>query len=108
MNKRIIETTLAVLSPDGETASTDPIDLNGAEKFSVQVVALDGDLVAHLEGSNDQINWTEIDNVSIASGASDMFEQPDVDYRWARMSIENNDVADLNANCLVLVIGDGE
>lgn len=108
MNKRIIEETLSVLSPVGETVSTDPIDLNGAEKFSIQVVALDGDLVAHFEGSNDQTNWTEIDNVSIASGASDMFEQDNADYRWARVSIENDDIADLNADCLVLVIGDGE
>lgn len=109
MNKRIIEETIQVLEvPTSESASTDAISLNGAEKFSIQVLATVGDSIAHLEASNDGINWTEIDDVSIAEGASDMFEQPDCDYRWARITLENDDAVDVSADCFVLVIGDGE
>ncbi len=109
MNKRIIEETIEVLDvATSASASTAAIDLNWAEKFSIQVLATSGASVAHLEASNNKSNWTEIDNFSLAEGASNMFEQPDSDYRWARITIENNDVAPVSADCFVLVIGDGE
>lgn len=109
MNARIIEETIQILEvATSESASTDAISLNGAEKFSIQVVATVGDSIAHLEGSNDGTNWTEIDNFSIAEGESDMFEQADSDYRWARITLENDDAVDVSADCLVLVIGDAE
>lgn len=109
MNARIIEETISVLEvPTSESASTEAIDLNGAEKFSIQVLATVGDSIAHLEASNDQVNWTEIDDFSIAEGASDMFEQPDCDYRWARITVENDDAVDVSAECFVLVIGDAD
>jgi hypothetical protein len=109
MNARIIEKTISV--EEVATSSSDvtgAIDLNGAEKFSIQVVATVGDCIANLQGSNDGSNWTELDTTSIAEGASDMFEQADCDYRWAQVEIENNDVVDVSADCVVLVIGDGE
>lgn len=109
MNARIIETTLQIIEvPTSESASTDAIDLNGAEKFSIQVLATVGDSIAHLEGSNDGENWTEIDDFSIAEDESDMFEQADSDFRWARITLENDDAVDVSADCFVLVIGDGE
>jgi hypothetical protein len=106
---RLIEKTIQILAvPTSGSSSTTAVDLNGADKFSIQVVATVGDSIAHLEGSNDGSNWTEVDNVSIAAGASDIFEQADVDYRWARITLENDDVVDVSADCLVLVIGDAE
>lgn len=109
MNARIIEETISILAvPTSDVSSTDPIDLNGAEKFSIQVLATIGDSIAHLEVSNDKVNWTEVDNFSIAEGASDIFEQADSDCRWARITLENDDVVDVSADCFVLVIGDAE
>lgn len=106
---RIIEKTLAIEEvPTSESAPSDAVDLNGADKFSIQVVATVGDSIAHLEGSNDGENWTEIDDEAVAEGASVMFEQPDCDYRYARINLENDDAVDVSADCLVLVIGDAE
>jgi hypothetical protein len=109
---RLIEKTISVEEvPTSESASTEKISLNGANKFSIQVVATIGDSIAHLEGSNveqpsSDVDWTEIDNESIAEGANHIFEQPNVSYRWARITIENDDAVDVSADCVVLVIGD--
>lgn len=108
---RIIETTLSVLEVSDQDP-TEAVSLNGADKYSVQVSARVGDSIAHLEGSNTSAasavdaDWTEIASASIAEGASHMFEQPNVAYRWARVSIENDDSGDVSADCLFLVIGD--
>ena len=104
-NARLIEQTEQLL----EVATTDSIpavDLNLASKYSIQVVATVGDSIAHLEGSNDGINWTEIDDASIAEGANHIFEQPNVAYRYGRITLENDDSVDVSADCLILVIGD--
>jgi len=102
---RIVETDLPLADVSAEEA-TDAVDLNGADKFSVQVVATVGDSIAHLEGSNNEDDWTEIDSESIAEGASHVFEQPNVAYRWARILLENDDMVDVSASNLFLVIGD--
>lgn len=104
---RLIETNLQILEvPTSESASTDAISLNGANKFSIQVVATVGDSVANLEGSNDGVNWTEIQDESIAEGYSYIFEQPNVAYRWARVTLANDDAVEVSADNYVLVIGD--
>jgi hypothetical protein len=102
---RLIEKTIEIAEV-ATTSSTDAISLDQAEKFSIQVEATVGDSIAHLEGSNDGENWDEIDSFSIAEGESDMFEGPNVSYRWARITLENDDIVDVSASCLVLVIGD--
>jgi hypothetical protein len=104
---RIIEKSLPFEEVATE-ASSESIDLNGADKFSIQVIATVGDSIAHLEGSNNDEDWTEVDSGSIAEAASIMFEQEDVAYRYARITLENDDSVDVSANCLVLVIGDAE
>jgi Tol biopolymer transport system component len=107
---RLVEETILVETVSA-TSYTDAIDLNGADKFSVEVTATVGDSIASLEGSNsieppdDDTVWTEIDSFSIAEGESDMFNQPNVAYRWARVAIENDDIVDVDASCEVLVIG---
>ncbi len=88
------------------TQSTDPISLEGADKFSIQVTAIVGNSIAHLEGSNDGVTWTEVDNFTINEGQSDIFEQPNCSYLEARITLENNDIADVAAELLILVIGD--
>lgn len=107
MNARIIEQTLS-LAEVATTDSTAAVSLNGASKFSIQVNATVGDSIAHFEVSNDGETWTELGDASIAEGAADMLERADSDYRWARVTIENDDVVDVSADCLFLVIGDGE
>ena len=102
---RLIEKTVSLVDV-ATTESTAAVDLNGADKYSVQVVAVALDSIAHLEGSNNGTNWTEIDDQSIAEGDSYLFEQPNVDYRYARVTIENDDISDVSADCLFLVIGD--
>lgn len=102
---RLVEKTVSLVEV-ATTESTPAIDLNGADKYSVQVVAVALDSIAHLEGSNDGENWTEIDDQSVAEGESYLFEQPNVDYRYARVTIENDDSGDVSADCLFLVIGD--
>lgn len=102
---RLIERTIALQEVE-TSESTEAIDLAGADKFSIQVVATVGDSIAHLECSNNGINFVEVDDQSIAEGASHIFEQPDVAYRYARITLENDDSVDVSANNLVLVIGD--
>lgn len=102
---RLIETNLP-LEEVAASESTEAFSLTEADKFSVQVVATVGDSIAHLEGSNDGDNWTEIDSESIAEGDSHVFEQPNVDYRWGRITLENDDIVDVSADNFVLVIGD--
>ncbi len=104
---RLIETTIEIAEvAPAASSSTEAISLDQADKFSIQVVATIGDSIAHFEGSDDGDNWTEIDNDSVAEGDSVMFEQPNVSYRWARITLENDDAVDVSADCLVLVIGD--
>eukprot|EP00919_Chromeraceae_sp_WS-2016_P053631 GHVR01127324.1.p1 GENE.GHVR01127324.1~~GHVR01127324.1.p1 ORF type:complete len:118 (-),score=7.64 GHVR01127324.1:245-598(-) len=110
---RIIETNLALDSiATSDSGSTDPVSLDGADKYSVEITAIDGDIVAHLEASNSVATpdsdtvWTEIDSVDIAADASDMFEVSDASYRWVRITIENDDVSDVGADNRFLVIGD--
>ncbi len=108
---RLIETNLP-LAEVAATSSTEAVSLNGADKFSVQVVATVGDSIAHLEGSNsiypptDDTEWTEIDDATIAEGATHIFEQPNVAYRWARITSENNDTGDVSSDNFFLVLGD--
>ncbi len=108
---RLVETTLT-LTDVAASEATEAIDLNGADKFSIEVTATTGDSIAHLEVSNtsaassDDADWTEIDDESIAEGESAMFEQPNSPFRWARVVIENDDAVEVSADCLVLVTGD--
>lgn len=102
---RLIEQTVSLV----EVATTEPtpaIDLNGADKYSVQVTAVALASIAHFEASNNGVNWTEVDDTSLAEGESVIFEQENVDYRYARVTIENDDISDVSADCLFLVIGD--
>ena len=102
---RLIEKTISLVDVATEE-STDAIDLDQADKYSVQVTATALDSIAHFEASNDGTNWTELDDVSLAEGDTTVFEQPNVDYRYARVTIENDDMDDVSADCLFLVIGD--
>lgn len=105
---RLIETTLAIeeVAPSG-SGNSSTIDLNWADKFSVQVVATVGDSIAQLKGSNDGVTWRQIgSDAPIAEGESCMFEQPNVAYRYAHITLVNDDAVDVSADCLVLVIGD--
>ncbi len=104
---RLIETEILITDvPTSESLSTEAISLNWADKFSIQVTATAGDSIAHLEVSNNGEDWTDIDSFSIAEDESDMFEVASPDYRWARITLENDDVDVVSASCLVLVIGD--
>lgn len=103
-NARIIEKD--ALSTVATSESIPSVDLNKASKFSIQVVAVVGDCIAHLEGSNDNVTFTELDSGSVAEGASVMFEQPNCAYRYARITIENDDVVDVSADSVILVMGD--
>ncbi len=106
-NARLIEKNYPIEAvATSNSGSTDAVSLSGADKFSIQVVATIGASIAHLEGSNDGETWAEIDSQSLAEGASHIFEQPNVDYRWARITLENNDSVDVSADNFVLVIGD--
>lgn len=102
---RLIETTLSVAEVTA-SESTTAVDLNGADKFSCQVVATVGDCIANLEASNNGEDWTELQDESIAEGATFIFEQPNVSYRYARITIEKDDVVDVSADNHFLVIGD--
>ncbi len=110
---RLVETTLTFTDVAVSEASS-AIDLNGSDKFSIEVTATTGDSIAHLEVSNtsaasaDDADWTEIDDESIAEDASAIFERPNSSYRWARIVLENDDMVDVSADCRVLVIGDAE
>ncbi len=108
---RIIEENLP-LEDVSTTSYTDAVDLNGADKFSVQIIVVDGDAVAHLEGCNssyppnDDTVWTEIDSQSVGADDNYIFEQPNVAYRWARIGLEKDDVTNPSSDNLFLVIGD--
>lgn len=108
---RLVEETLT-LTDVAVSEATEAVDLNGADKFSIEVTATTGDSIAHLEVSNtsavsdDDADWTEIDSASIAEDASHIFEQPYSSYRWARIVLENDDMVDVSADCRVLVLGD--
>ncbi len=109
-NARIVETTITFTDVVTEDSSA-VIDLNKADRFSIEVTADTGDSIATLEASNsiyppdDNTVWTDMDAVSVAEGASDFFEVPDVSYRWVRVTLTNDDIVDVSATCLVLVIG---
>lgn len=85
--------------------STIPIDLAGANRFSIQVIATVGSSIANLEVSSNSTNWTQIDSFSLSSGQTNIFVRTSCDYRYARVTIENNDVISVSARCLVLAIG---
>lgn len=109
MNARIVESTINILSVATSSSSvTSAIDLNKANKFSIQVLSTVGASVATLQGSNDQTNWTTVDSFSLSAAATNIFNQPDCGYRWARISLANNDAVPISAKCFVLVIGDSE
>ncbi len=106
-NARLIEKNVPIEAvATSDSGSTDGISLTGADKYSVQVTATIGASIAHLEGSNDNENWTEVDSKSLAAAATHVFEQPNVAYRWARIRLENNDVVDVSSDNYFLVIGD--
>lgn len=110
---RLVETTLS-LAEVATTDATEKVSLDQADKYSVEVTATVGDSIAHLQGSNvqepgtaaDSLDWTELDSDSIAEDASTIFEVPDASYRWTRIMLENDDIVDVSADCLFLVIGD--
>lgn len=102
---RIIEKTV-LLEEVSTTESTESFDLNGADKFSIQVQATVGDSISHLESSNDGETWTEEDDASIAEGDGYMFEVPNVSYRYVRLTLEKDDSVDVSASISILVEGD--
>ena len=103
-NIRLQEFT-ATLSAVATSDSIDPVDLNYCSKYSVQCMATIGASISHLEASNDKANWTEIDNASISESGMHMFEEIDVDYRYMRIRLENNDIVDVSGSFEILVIG---
>lgn len=102
---RLIEQTISLVDV-ATTESTATIDLDQADKYSVQVTATALASIAHFEASNDGTNWTELDDASLAEDETTVFEQPNVAYRYARVTLENDDMDDVSADCLFLVIGD--
>jgi len=104
---RIIEVTIPLAAiPALGSSSTSSIDLNGADKFSVEIVSVLGLVEAFLEGSNNGVNWTVVDTIEVPDGVSRILMQSNSSYRYARVRLTNDDITDADANCLFLVIGD--
>ncbi len=103
---RVTETTIIATSDDsgfGEPSSS--VELEKADKYSIQVIATDGNNYVDIEGSNDNITFTYIDEKQTADGESVMFEQPDVAYRYMRLRLYKDQDDPVTATGLLLVIG---
>jgi hypothetical protein len=111
MNARLIEKDIMTEVAEGDAGESEVVDLNGASKFSCQLVyTVDTPvgITATFEASNDGVNYTALQAAtSIAADGSTFLEQPNVAYRYFKVvKALTSGTADIKA--LVLVIGDAE
>jgi hypothetical protein len=109
LNARLIEKDILTDVPEDEAGTSEIVDLNGASKFSCQLVYVVDTPVgatATFQASEDGVNWTAIQAAtSISADGSTFLEQANVSYRYFRVSKALvSGTVDLKA--LVLVIGD--
>ena len=63
------------------------VNLYLVELFSAQLIWTDAGSLAgtvYLQGSNDGVNWVDLDDIALSGEGTDSFVQSDVFYKYAR------------------------